>query len=120
MTTYTQLYGDVGCDQIDDAATRAAYTRYLTDAAAQDPTIESRLMFGTDWYMEALNPNASQFLTEATSIAAAAFTGPNAAADFRGETARRFLGFDDPRNKNAIRLRARYNKYSAPVPQWLA
>ena len=76
MTTYTQLYGDVGCDRIDDAATGAAYAKYLTDAAAQDPTIESRLMFGTDWYLEALNPNANQFLTEATNIATAAFTGP--------------------------------------------
>ena len=25
-------------------------------------------MFGTDWYMEAVNPNANQFLTEATNI----------------------------------------------------
>ena len=25
-------------------------------------------MFGTDLYMEALNPNANQFLTEATNI----------------------------------------------------
>ena len=31
-------------------------------------TIEPRFMFGTDWYMEALNPNANQFLTEATNI----------------------------------------------------
>ena len=120
MTTYAQLYGDVGCDRIDDAATRAGYAKYLTDAAAQDPTIESRLMFGTDWYLEALNPNANQFLAEATNIATAAFTGPNAAADFRGGTALRFLGFDDPKNKNAIRLLARYNKFSAPVPRWLA
>jgi predicted TIM-barrel fold metal-dependent hydrolase len=120
MTTYTQLYGDVGCDRIDDAATRAAYAKYLTNAAAQDATIQSRLMFGTDWYMEALNPNANQFLTEATNIATAAFTGPNAVANFRGGTALRFLGFDDPKNKNAIRLLARYNKFSAPVPRWLA
>ena len=77
-------------------------------------------MFGTDWYLEALNPNANQFLAEATNIATAAFTGPNAAADFRGGTALRFLGFDDPKNKNAIRLLARYNKFSAPVPRWLA
>jgi predicted TIM-barrel fold metal-dependent hydrolase len=120
MPTYAQLYGDVGCDRIDDAATRAGYTKYLTDAAAQDPTIASRLMFGTDWYLEALNPDANQFLTEATNIATAAFPGPNAAADFRGGTALRFLGFDDPGNKNAIRLLARYNKFSAPVPRWLA
>jgi hypothetical protein len=31
-------------------------------------TIEPRFRFGTDWYMEALNPNANQFLTEATNI----------------------------------------------------
>jgi len=31
-------------------------------------TIEPRFMFGTDLYMEALNPKANQFLTEATNI----------------------------------------------------
>jgi predicted TIM-barrel fold metal-dependent hydrolase len=119
MPTYNHLYGDVGCDRIDDAATTATYSNYLTAAAAQDPTIESRLMFGTDWYMEALNADANQFLTEATNIATAAFTGPNAVANFRGGNALRFLGFDNPNNKNARRLLARYHTFSAPVPPWL-
>jgi len=35
---------------------------------AKELTIEPRFMFGTDRYMEAVNPNANQFLTEATNI----------------------------------------------------
>jgi hypothetical protein len=35
---------------------------------AKELTIEPRFMLGTDWYMEAVNPNANQFLTEATNI----------------------------------------------------
>ena len=35
---------------------------------AKELTIEPRFMFGSDWYMEAVKPNANQFLTEATNI----------------------------------------------------
>ena len=35
---------------------------------AKELTIEPRFMFGSDWYMEAVNPSANQFLTEATNI----------------------------------------------------
>ena len=46
--------------------------------------------------------------------------GNESARAFMGTTARRFLGFDDPENKNARRLRERYERYGQPIPAWLA
>ena len=42
-------------------------------------------------------------------------------SDFLGGAARRFLGFDDPANRNAVRLRKRYQRFAPKrYPGWLA
>ena len=54
------------------AAALAWITALSMPPVTKELTIEPRFMFGTDLYMEALNPNANQFLTEATNIAVSA------------------------------------------------
>jgi hypothetical protein len=47
--------------------------------------------------------------------------GAEPTSAFMGGTALRFLGFDDPSNGNAQRVRARYRRYAPDrIPDWLA
>ena len=60
------------------AAALAWITALSMPPVTKELTIEPRFMFGTDWYMEALDPNANQFLTEATNIVISRFGRWNA------------------------------------------
>jgi len=99
----------------------ADYRRQLDEmfAAAETAAVQERIMFGSDWFMEALHPQADQFLTQYE-----AFFGDWGSKDVEGFLGRRaleFLGFDDSQNQNAQRLRQRYEQYAPDnIPTWLA
>jgi hypothetical protein len=68
--------------------------------------------------MDALHPRGDYFLGDWEDL----YAGFDSAEveGFLGKNALSFLGFDDPKNANAIRLRARYDAYSIAPPSWLA
>jgi predicted TIM-barrel fold metal-dependent hydrolase len=79
--------------------------------------MDRRLMFGTDWYMLAIQPEHEQFLDRYEQAYRNRF-GAERTDAFLGANALRFLGFDDPRNANNRRIRNRYNGHD--LPDWLA
>jgi hypothetical protein len=92
--------------------------RMFSDPAAS--TMKRRLMFSSDCYMVALHPDHDRFLANYRRPYRDRF-GDEATAAFLGGTARRFLGFDDAANKNAQRLRVRYQQFAPDrMPTWLA
>jgi predicted TIM-barrel fold metal-dependent hydrolase len=119
---FPHLYADVGNHRVHDRKLTNAYLGMLQRMFA-DPRaagMQQRLMFGSDWYMVALHPDHDRFLTTYRQLYKDRF-GTEATAGFLGDTARRFLGFNDPSNKNTRRLRARYQQYAADrMPPWLA
>lgn len=116
------LFADVGNHRIDRDDVARGYLDML-EAMFGEPTtagMKQRVMYGSDWYMLAALPDHEEFLDNYESLYRARF-GDAATDDFLGGNALRFLGFDDATNKNAKRLRARYEKYApGSVPGWLA
>ena len=122
MHDFPGLYADVGNHRIDDHALATAYFTMLA-AMRDDPStavVTERLMYGTDWFMEAIHPQPDQFLQSYRDAYDRHFV-VSATARFMGGNALRFLGLDDATNENAIRLRARYDRFAPRrVPAWLA
>ena len=119
MATYGGLFADVGCQHVDDAALMQVHFGVLKKIAGTCPKLADRLMFGTDWYMEANNPNPNAFLDEYKSRYLAAF-GANQTAKFMSANALSFLGFGagNP-TANGQRLRQRYRDLGVTPPSWL-
>lgn len=119
MARYDHLYGDVGCYRADQADVLAEFIDVLKGFAADPATavVGQRLMFGTDWYMNAINPDAEKFTATFTDTYTQAF-GPDLAQRFLSANALGFLGLQ-PANQNGDRLRARYDKFGAARPDWL-
>jgi predicted TIM-barrel fold metal-dependent hydrolase len=123
MHDFPGLYADVGNHRIDDEALVAAYFEMLR-AMRDDPAtavLAERLMYGSDWFMEAIHPQPDEFLQSYRAAYDQHFGDPSATAGFMGGNALRFLGFDDATNQNAVRLRARYDRFNPEAaPAWLA
>ena len=119
LATYDGLYADVGCQHVDDAALMQVHFGVLEKIAGTCPKMADRLMFGTDWYMEANNPNPNAFLDEYKSRYLAAF-GAGQTAKFMSANALSFLGFGAGNvTANGQRLRQRYGGLGIAPPSWL-
>ena len=119
MARYHWLFADVGCQHVDDAALMQVHFGVLKKIAGTCPKLADRLMFGTDWYMEANNPNPNAFLDEYKSRYLAAF-GANQTAKFMSANALSFLGFGAGNlTANGQRLRQRYRDLGVTPPSWL-
>jgi predicted TIM-barrel fold metal-dependent hydrolase len=119
MAAHDGLYADVGCQHVDDAALMQVHFDEL-ETLAQSTKMTDRLMFGTDWYMEAINPNPNAFLTEYQSRYNAAF-GAAETAKFMTGNALNFLGFSAGNlTANGKRLQQRYTDLGVATPSWLA
>jgi predicted TIM-barrel fold metal-dependent hydrolase len=119
---FDHLYVDVGNQPVYSPEVMGAYIDMLA-AMFADPSTEAlagRVMFGSDWYMVALHPEADRFLSAYRALYEGRF-GAEVGRGFMGGTALRFLGFNDPANANALRLRTRYEGFApARMPTWLA
>ena len=78
-------------------------------------------MYGSDWWLSALDPLADRAIERFDAVLAPVLT-PDERADVMGRNALRFLGFLDEQNRPrpgaaARRLRAFYG--AAPRPAWL-
>jgi predicted TIM-barrel fold metal-dependent hydrolase len=119
MTKYPHLYADVGCHRVDQPEVLDAFFTVLAALAREPDTahVTERLMFGTDWYMEAINPDADQFLSIYRQRYLKAF-GEQSTQRFLAENALAFLGLR-PGNANRRRLVARYEAHNINIPDWL-
>ena len=93
----------------------------LKDVADRYQVVKSRLMFGTDYWLNGLFPNHELFVDAFTAELEDAF-GTDARRNMMGRNALRFFGFIDkdgqPANtRPAQRLRAFYG--AAARPGWL-
>jgi predicted TIM-barrel fold metal-dependent hydrolase len=120
LTSYPHLYADVGNHRAGDAAQPDSYFAMLKAMYAANDKLADRLMYGSDWFMVAMQPGYEKFLREYQDNYTAAFD-EEMASKFLGGNALSFLGFDDPANKNTLRLAARYKKFAPDrKPAWLA
>lgn len=119
---FEHLYADVGNHRVHDERVTEPYLDMLAHMF-DDPataTMASRVMYGSDWYMLAIYPDNDRFLPTYRGLFEHRF-GTDIAAGFMGGTAMRFLGFDDPSNRNTRRLRERYARFAPErTPTWLA
>jgi predicted TIM-barrel fold metal-dependent hydrolase len=116
---HPHVYADVGNHRIDRPNIRERYLQFL-EAMFADPAtalMDRRLMFGSDWYMLAIQPEHDQFLDRYEQAYRNRF-GAERTDAFLGANALRFLGFDDAGNANNRRVRDRYNGHD--LPDWLA
>jgi predicted TIM-barrel fold metal-dependent hydrolase len=116
------VYADVGNHRIHDSTVAAGYLDTLAEiyGTAATAGMADRLMYGSDWFMVALLPDHERFLATYRSLYRARF-GISRTRRFLGRNALRFLGFDDPGNKNAQRLAAFYARHApGREPAWLA
>ncbi len=118
MGDHDHLYADVSCHPLADPELMALQMQVMTELRDRGNPITTRVMFGTDWYTQAINPDPSSFLDLYRSAWRNAF-GDAATDDFMAGNALRFLGFDDPGNQNASRLAARYEAAEVARPEWL-
>jgi predicted TIM-barrel fold metal-dependent hydrolase len=119
---FEHLYVDVGNHRVYDEDLMNEYLTMLGEMFASPETavMRERIMFGSDWFMVALHKDHERFLETYEQEFKARF-GAEPTSDFLGGTARRFLGFDEPNNRNAKRLHARYEQFAPDrVPSWLA
>jgi hypothetical protein len=78
-------------------------------------------MYGSDWWLSRLDPDATLAVTRFRSTLAEVLT-PDEVTDVMGRNALRFLGLLDDANRQragraAVRLRKFYG--GAPLPPWL-
>jgi predicted TIM-barrel fold metal-dependent hydrolase len=114
------VYADVGDQGIYLPQIATGYLATLQKMFADPGTtrMPSRLMYGSDWFMLALQPDHEKFLTQYRALYSQHF--PSQTADFMGGNALQFLGFGDPTNKNRQRLQSFYAQHApAAVPAWL-
>ncbi len=117
MADYDGLYADVGCHHADDAGLMSVHFDVLKQIT-EETRLGERLMFGTDWYMEANNPNPKAFLVQYKRRYKEAF-GENQTAKFMSGNALRFLGFaEGTTTRNGNRLRERYAGLGVEMPSW--
>ncbi len=119
MADHENVYADVSCHDLSEESVRGRQRQMLHWLADTGHPVKKRTMFATDWYMQAMNRDHEDFLETYQADWKTCF-GEDAVEGFMSGNALCFLGFDDPSNKNAVRLRDRYQAVDVPAPAWLA
>jgi predicted TIM-barrel fold metal-dependent hydrolase len=120
---FPNVYADLANSPlVYDAAYAARLVALLRDVATRHPRVKRRLMYGSDWWLSRLDPDAGLAVERFRSTLANLFS-PDEVADVMGRNALRFLGLLDDENRPrpgraAARLRRFYG--AAPLPAWLA
>jgi predicted TIM-barrel fold metal-dependent hydrolase len=119
---YPNVYADLSNSPlVYDAAYGRRLSALLADVMARYPKVKRRLMYGSDWWLSGLDPDASAAVGQFRATLGG-LLGPDGLAELMGGNALRFLGFldDDGRPRAgaaAARLRRLYAGAAAPV--WL-
>jgi predicted TIM-barrel fold metal-dependent hydrolase len=119
---HPNVYADLSNSPlVYDAAYGKRLCALLADVMVRYPKVKRRLMYGSDWWLSGLDPEAAAAVGQFRATLGG-LLGPEGIADLMGRNALRFLGFldDDGRPRagaSAARLRAFYA--GAPRPAWL-
>ena len=122
MDRYPNVYADLSNSPlVYDRAYAQRLVPLLADVIARHPAVKRRLMYGSDWWLSGLDPDAT-LAVDRFRATLGGLLGPEGLADVMGRNALRFLGFldDDGRPRGglaAARLRRFYA--GAPLPTWL-
>jgi predicted TIM-barrel fold metal-dependent hydrolase len=133
IQAYPNVYADLSCSPlVHDPDYARRYGPYLRDIVAKFPKVKKRLMYGSDWWVNRLEPSSETFpeairtlLTRARTSAGDKLFTEEEVADVMGRNALRFLGFANEENRvrdgrASRRLRAFYAQAKAAPPAWLA
>jgi predicted TIM-barrel fold metal-dependent hydrolase len=124
MNAYPNVFADMSCSQLvwDDVYAKA-YLGHVKDVLARFPKAAKKVMYGSDFWLNHIDPNPDGFVKQFTSKLAASF-GPAMRDDIMRTNALQFLGFLDECGKpsvssrNATRLRSFYG--ATALPSWLS
>jgi len=119
MDRFPNVYADLSNSPlVYDPAYGKRLIALLGDIIARYPKVKRRLMYGSDWWLSGLDPDATAAVDQFRATLGG-LLGPEGLADLMGRNALRFLGFldDDGRPRAgaaAARLRRFYGGVSAP------
>lgn len=119
---YPNVYADLSNSPlVYDPAYAARLRELLADVMGRYPRVKRRLMYGSDWWLSRLDPDADTAVEKFRTTFAGLLPGEEI-ADVMGRNALRFLGFLDDagqprRGAAAARLRRFYG--GAALPSWL-
>lgn len=114
------VYADIGDADIQPGHLAAHVSELKAHGVFRDPKVMSRLLYGSDWFMDKLNPGGASRYLQAIEKAVGAEVPAATLERFLGANALEFLGFTDPANGNHRRLRQFYDGLKVPPPRWLA
>ena len=114
MHDFPGLYADVGNHRIDDEALVQAYFAMLNAMRddASTAAVTDRLMYGTDWFMEAIHPRAGPVPPVVPRRVRQALRRRRRRPASWARTRSTSSDSTTPTNENAIRLRARYDRFA--------
>ena len=124
VESFANVYADLANSPlVYDPAYAARFVAILREVVARHPKVKRRLMYGSDWWLSKLDPEAALAADRFRSTLANVLTRDEV-DDVMGRNALRFLGLLDEANKPrsgkaAARLRRFYSSAGAPLPPWL-
>jgi predicted TIM-barrel fold metal-dependent hydrolase len=124
IAVYPNVYADMSNSPlVYDEVYAKSFLGYLEEIFRKFPAVQKRVMYGSDFWLNRLDPGADDFVKQFTTKLMAKF-GPAVTTDIMGTNALRFLGLldDQGRKPAANRNRARLRRFYGAVPQpaWLA
>jgi len=121
---YDNVYADMSnSPMLFDEKYRERLFEMLAEVVERYPKSGKRIMYGSDWWMNTLDPNADQTLDAFEDQLGTHL--PQEHRQMMGQNAFRFLGFMDengrpnPENGNAKRLTKHYASLNLAPPEWL-
>ncbi len=121
---FANVYADLANSPlVYDTAYAARFVTILREVVARYPKVKRRLMYGSDWWLAKLDPDAPRAAERFRATLAEVLTRDEV-KDVMGRNALRFLGVIDDDNrprsgKAAARLRRFYASTGAALPPWL-
>jgi predicted TIM-barrel fold metal-dependent hydrolase len=123
IAVYPNVYADMSNSPlVYDEAYARSFLAHLEEIFRRFPVAQRRVMYGSDFWLNRLDPGADDFVKQFTAKLTARF-GAAVCADVMGTNALRFLGFLDEQGRKpaASRNRARLRRFYGALPQpvWL-
>ncbi len=119
---YPNVYADLSNSPlVYDPAYGRRLCALLADVMARYPRVRRRLMYGSDWWLSGLDPEAAAAVGQFRATLGG-LLGPDGLTDLMGRNALRFLGFlDDAGRPRSGAAAARLRRFYAgrPRPVWL-
>jgi predicted TIM-barrel fold metal-dependent hydrolase len=122
MDRFPNVYADLSNSPlVYDRAYAQRLVPLLADVIARHPAVKRRLMYGSDWWLSALDPDAT-LAFDRFRATLGGLLGAEGMVDLMGGNALRFLGFRDesgPPHGGLAAARLRRFYAGAPLPPWL-